>query len=211
MAPKVREDYRDARRAQILDAAAECFLNKGFYRTTMQDIFEASGLSAGAVYNYFAGKDEIVSAMGELSLARNGAMIARSFGSEGETPLAAILGSFFEMLKTPEAGKWAPFELEMFAEASRNETIRLSIRENARASTGALLHLVEQQQDSGVYPPDLDPQAVTYVFAILVQGMHLMHVIDPEADLDAYVEVCMAIVRGTFCSAMTADAKPEEA
>jgi len=29
----------------------------------MQDIFEASALSAGAVYNYFKGKDEIVAAM----------------------------------------------------------------------------------------------------------------------------------------------------
>ena len=211
MAPKVREDYRDARRAQILEAAAECFLKKGFHRTTMQDIFEASGLSAGAVYNYFEGKDEIVAAMGDLSQARNSAMIARASGSEGETPLAAILESFFEMLKTPEAGRWAPFDLETFAEASRNETIAKSIRENARVSTGALLPLVEQLQASGVYPPDVDPRSVVLIFTLLVEGTLLLRVIDPEADLDAYAEACLTIARGTFCTAAATDSEAEEA
>jgi AcrR family transcriptional regulator len=211
MAPKVREDYRDARRAQILDAAAECFLKKGFHRTTMQDIFEASGLSAGAVYNYFEGKDEIVAAMGDVSQARNTAMIARASGLEGQTPLTAILESFFEMLKTPEAGRWAPFDLETFAEASRNEDIRKSIRDNARATTGALVPLVEQLQASGVYSPDLDPQSVMYVFTMLLEGMQFLRVIDPEADLDAYAEACLAVARGTFRTAGTTDSNSKEA
>lgn len=211
MTPKVQEDYRDARRAQILEAAAECFLKKGFHRTTMQDIFEASGLSAGAVYNYFEGKDEIVAAMGELSRTRNAAMIARASGSKGETPLAAILESFFEMLKTPDAGRWAPFDLETFAEAARNERIRESIRENALATTDAMVRLVEPLQDSGVFSPGLDPQSVAIIFMILIEGMQLLHVIDPGADRDAYAEACLAIARGTFCTGVAADSTSKEA
>lgn len=211
MGPKVRDDYRDARRAQILDAAAECFLSKGFHRTTMQDIFEASGLSAGAVYNYFEGKDEIVAEIVGISQNRNAAMIARASESDGQPSLPAILGSFFEVLKMPEAGRWAPFDLETFAEASRNERIRQGVQANARATIGALVPFVEQLQASGVYSPELDSWSVALVFVILAEGMQLLHVIDPETNLDAYVEACVAIARGTFCSAMTADARPEEA
>ena len=36
--PKVTEAHLEARREQILDAAAECFARKGFHRSTMHDI-----------------------------------------------------------------------------------------------------------------------------------------------------------------------------
>ena len=41
-------------------AAIACFTRKGFHQTTMDDICEGAGLSPGAVYRYFASKDEII-------------------------------------------------------------------------------------------------------------------------------------------------------
>jgi AcrR family transcriptional regulator len=58
--PRVSERHAAARRGQILAAALRCFERDGFQRTTMQDIFRESGLSPGAVYTYFFGKDQIV-------------------------------------------------------------------------------------------------------------------------------------------------------
>jgi AcrR family transcriptional regulator len=48
--PKVSQEHLERRRQQILEAATECFARQGFRGTSMQDIFDASGLSAGAVY-----------------------------------------------------------------------------------------------------------------------------------------------------------------
>ena len=67
--PKVSEEHLEARRRQILDAALVCFSRDGFHRTPMQAIFEESGLSPGAVYRYFKGKDEIVAAIAAETLA----------------------------------------------------------------------------------------------------------------------------------------------
>src|SRR5918992_5210095 len=61
--PKVSEEHLAARRRQILDAALVCFSRSGFHRTSMQQIFEESGLSPGAVYRYFKSKDQIVEAI----------------------------------------------------------------------------------------------------------------------------------------------------
>jgi AcrR family transcriptional regulator len=61
--PKVSEEHLAARRRQILDAALVCFSRGGFHQTSMQQIFEESGLSPGAVYRYFKGKEEIVQAI----------------------------------------------------------------------------------------------------------------------------------------------------
>jgi AcrR family transcriptional regulator len=61
--PKVSAEHRAARRRQILDAAARCFARDGFHRTSMQDIVGESGISAGLVYRYFAGKDDMITAI----------------------------------------------------------------------------------------------------------------------------------------------------
>src|SRR5919197_5412070 len=71
--PRVSEAHLERRRRQILDAARVCFIRKGFYETSMQDVFRESGLSAGAVYSYFKSKDDLVKAIateGEMLLAR---------------------------------------------------------------------------------------------------------------------------------------------
>lgn len=61
--PRVSEEHLERRRQQIVAAAQRCFSRKGFYNTSMQDVFAESGLSAGAVYRYFKSKDELVAAL----------------------------------------------------------------------------------------------------------------------------------------------------
>ena len=60
--PKITEERREARRQQILDAARACVLEHGLEATSMEMIIARSGLSTGAVYRYFKGKDEIIAA-----------------------------------------------------------------------------------------------------------------------------------------------------
>jgi TetR/AcrR family transcriptional regulator, transcriptional repressor of aconitase len=66
--PKVSEQHRRARRDQIVDAALLCFANKGFHRTSMADIIAQSGLSAGAIYLHFDGKQQLALAVAQRTL-----------------------------------------------------------------------------------------------------------------------------------------------
>src|SRR5277367_2118240 len=63
--PKITETKREERRQQILDAALRCFSRDGFHATTTADIVRESGLSQGALYLYFATKDDIVVALAD--------------------------------------------------------------------------------------------------------------------------------------------------
>ncbi len=47
------------RREQILTAALACFARQGYFQTRMDDIVRESGLSKGALYHHFAGKEEV--------------------------------------------------------------------------------------------------------------------------------------------------------
>lgn len=69
--PKVTEEHRTARREQIVRAALRRFARSGFAATSMADIVEESGLSAGAIYGHYKSKDELIRlAVAEIMDAR---------------------------------------------------------------------------------------------------------------------------------------------
>lgn len=64
--PRLTDATKAARRAQIIDAAIACFLERGYTNTSMSDIIKASGLSSGSIYSHFSGKEDIlISAINE--------------------------------------------------------------------------------------------------------------------------------------------------
>ena len=58
--PRLTDATKAARRAQILEAAINCFLEHGYTNTSMNDIIKASGLSSGSIYSHFSGKEDIL-------------------------------------------------------------------------------------------------------------------------------------------------------
>ncbi len=64
--PRLTDATKAARRAQIIEAAIDCFLKRGYTNTSMSDIIKASGLSSGSIYSHFSGKEDIlISAINE--------------------------------------------------------------------------------------------------------------------------------------------------
>ncbi|MGK7222888.1 TetR/AcrR family transcriptional regulator [Kocuria flava] len=76
---RVSEQYRQRRRAQIVEAASGCFLEHGYEGASMHRIIAATGLSAGALYNHFPSKQELV-------LAAAGAALDRVLAGDGADP-----------------------------------------------------------------------------------------------------------------------------
>ena len=56
----IRMQLAEARRAQIIDAAAQVFAEKGFHRATTREIASAAGVSEGTIYNYFDSKADLM-------------------------------------------------------------------------------------------------------------------------------------------------------
>lgn len=53
-------------KSRIISAAWELFREKGFGRTTVDDIIERSGTSKGSFYYYFGAKDELLNTLAEM-------------------------------------------------------------------------------------------------------------------------------------------------
>lgn len=59
----IREQLIEARRKQILDAAAKVFAEKGFHRATTKEIAKTASVSEGTIYNYFDSKADLLIGM----------------------------------------------------------------------------------------------------------------------------------------------------
>ena len=55
----------DLKRAQILDAAEQLFFEKGYDRTSVQDLLDALNMSKGGFYHYFDSKEAVLRAVSE--------------------------------------------------------------------------------------------------------------------------------------------------
>ena len=58
--PRVSAAHEQEIRERILDAASRVFAEKGYHSSTIADVVRESGLSVGAIYSYFSGKDELI-------------------------------------------------------------------------------------------------------------------------------------------------------
>ena len=69
----------------ILDTASTLFLQKGYDKTTLQDIIDATKLSKGAIYHHFASKEAIIIAVVDRIGEFNSAVLAEIRDKKGLT------------------------------------------------------------------------------------------------------------------------------
>lgn len=65
----IRIDRAERTRQRLLDAAAQCFASAGFSKTTVEEVAASAGVSKGIVYHHFRGKESILEALLERTLA----------------------------------------------------------------------------------------------------------------------------------------------
>jgi AcrR family transcriptional regulator len=92
------ERRKDARPGEILDAALDLFVERGFAATRLDDVAQRAGVSKGTVYLYFDGKEELFKAV-----VRSGMVRAIE---EAEQIVAGFEGSSAELLRALVAGWW---------------------------------------------------------------------------------------------------------
>jgi len=70
-----KQALADVRRQSVLDAARSAFFELGMERTSMREIAQRAGYTVGAIYSYFASKEEVYGALLAESLERLNARV----------------------------------------------------------------------------------------------------------------------------------------
>lgn len=195
--PKVTEAHLEARKQQIVGAAASCFSQKGFHQTTMHDICSRSELSPGAIYRYFPSKEEIIAAMVAERQREGVGLIEKARGGHDRTlgALDEIAEAFFSRLHDKQG---CALDIELWAEAQTNPQIRDMLNTDACEIGDALEDLIASAQSRGEINAGLDPRAVAQVMYSMFQGLVLQRSFDPNVQIGPYVSVVKSMMGGTF-------------
>lgn len=163
--PTVQRRRHGKRRAEVMDAAARVFAERGYHGASTQDIADLLGMRQASLYYYFASKEaalEEVCAIGTTGFIENAEEILRRDESS-EARLRALLAAHIMPLETrPDytltflnERKWLPRE-------SRRRIGRL-----ARRIEAIFERVIRDGVRNGEFRADLNPR----VTALALLGM----------------------------------------
>ncbi|MFJ3583519.1 TetR/AcrR family transcriptional regulator [Streptomyces sp. NPDC090127] len=172
---RVSQEHLDARRRQILDGAARCFARNGFHATSMQDVLTEVGLSAGAVYRYFSGKEELIAANAAEAFTKIRAAFAEAADTTPPpTPdvlLGHVLGHVLqEEIPGGDRQAYARLILQVWSETLRNEELFQTLSDGYHGMRAAWGLLVDAYRESGMMAADVPADRVARTLIATAQG-----------------------------------------
>jgi TetR/AcrR family transcriptional regulator, transcriptional repressor of aconitase len=169
--PRVTQQHRDERREQILAAARRCFLRSGFHGTSMQDLFAEANLSSGAVYGYFASKDDVIVAIAEENMREIVAMIQAVAADDPDRSVGAIMSDIFGIVRTKHAEDGlGGLALLVWAEALTNQELRHKLTTLLTQLRADLSKAIRDRQRSGAITSDAKADAIAGLLISTVPG-----------------------------------------
>jgi len=172
--PKVSQQYRDARRAQILDGARRCFLRNGFHATSMHDLFAESGLSSGAVYRYFASKEDVILAIAEENMRDVVSMIRELATKRPQDGVGAALSEVLDVIRTKHADdELGGIAVLVWSEALRNPALAARFDESLQQLRADLTELVREHRTRSTKRQDTTPEELAALFMTIIPGFIL--------------------------------------
>ncbi|MGI8664516.1 MAG: TetR/AcrR family transcriptional regulator [Jatrophihabitans sp.] len=192
--PKVTQQYRDSRREHILAAARRCFLRDGFHATSMQDLFAEAGLSSGAVYRYFASKDEMIIAIAAENMQDVVSMIHAVATQRHGTSVGTVLGDVLAIVQAKHAQDGlGGLAVLVWAEVLRNPSLAGQFTELLIRMRTDVAEVVRVHQRCGDLPADVPPAAVATVLMSIVPGYILQLALLGPAAVDGAVDAVRAL------------------
>lgn len=187
--PKVTEEYRAARRDEIVRAAITAFQRKGFQAASMADIIAVSGLSAGAIYGHFKSKSDIVIEVASRIVGARIGEVERLEAADPMPPPAALVRILMTGMMR-DIGN-SSLLVQLWGEAVTDREIR-------RLASGVLKRLrtiyseyisLWHQREHGLSPAEADALADGQValFVGAAQGYILQSAILDDFDAEQYL------------------------
>lgn len=179
--PAADHSRAEARRQQILAAAAQCFREHGFHGASISQISRIAGMSAGHIYHYFENKEAIIAAIVEQDLESLLQMTGelRAACDVRQALIARAAKGVAEQLDPQTAG----LKLEIVAEASRNPRVAEIVRNadaTSRQSLGETIRIVRQR--AGHQDDEASIAGMIEVLATLFEGLLLRTLRHPQLD-----------------------------
>ena len=160
--PKISDERRTERREEILEGARRCFAVNGYEGATVVKLEDETGLSRGAIFNYFPSKEDLFI---ELAV-RDSARMSEIWVNDG---LEAVVREVVELDPA-----WLSVYLELFRRVRTDADFRERIEARQKAVAPANRARVEQAQREGEFRDDIAPKDIGTFVNLVLNGLALM-------------------------------------
>jgi AcrR family transcriptional regulator len=201
--PRVSAAHEQEVRDRILDAATRVFAEKGYHSSTIADVVRESGLSVGAIYSYFSGKDELIRLTCDQIAARGLDELATRLAPATTTAerLAIAIRLYVETIDEYDGAPGQVTLVQAWAEADREPGVREMLAGRRERLAGAGQLLLRQGVINGELPASLDVDAVTRALLALLDGLMLQRIEAGDgyrpADLERRAMAIVELLLGT--------------
>jgi AcrR family transcriptional regulator len=187
---KPKGDKRDRTRAALLEAARALIREKGYERTTMEEVARRAGMTTGAIYGNFKNRDELFIALGQaywppvVPKIAPGATFAEAMHAIAKATLAAVHD------RTPVAvGR-----LTGIAYALTHAELRARVLDVTKASYEFGAEWLRTFPASEL---PMAPDVLVRIVHTLIEGLVLHRILTPELYPDeVFYEAFAALARG---------------
>jgi AcrR family transcriptional regulator len=181
----------------IVKTALSLFLQKGYERTSLNDIAREVGITKPAIYHHFKNKDELFHEVLSLFFTEMGKWSKSRF--ESCRTLRALLKTFFQSLKSfhevadillGERKQKTPYSfLELFLAASKKDPrIRKRIEDGFLLTRRFLKDELLKAQGRGEIRKDIDCETFAFQIHALIEGTGLISYLDKSVDIETIGE-----------------------
>ncbi len=199
LVPRITDERREARREQVLEAARACLQDHGLEAVSMEMIIARSGLSTGAVYGYFKGKDQIINAVvteGMTAIARD---LAPVLTDPDPPPLPQLVGEVLQA--AVDFGRHERGGVDRLLVAIHGWSHSQSdpdLKKVTRASYARLRKLfadaLRRRRAAGESDAAADPETTAELLTSIVLGFVAQRALVGSADVGAHVAALDALV-----------------
>ncbi len=190
--PKISAERAARQRERILDAAVSCFAKRGVDATTMRDIFQRSGLTAGAVYGYFDSKQELIEAVARRRHDTERELLQSA--QRAADPLEAFLDGYFDHLLGPDQDALRRVTVAYWASSLHDPALHAVAREGLEP-VRRVAPVIAEQQAAGKLRDDLPPTVLARLITSLLQGAVLQLCWSDDIDVAEYRDALATILR----------------
>ncbi|MFS2221716.1 TetR/AcrR family transcriptional regulator [Pantoea sp. B65] len=166
---------------RLITAAAACFSEKGFNATSVSDIARRAAVSQGAMYTYFKGKGELITAivMEEQHTALQNYTL--SYQCSPFERICQLMKSCINEVGYPADHRlW----VEIIAESSRNQTVRETFILTDKIMRDGIKSIISAGIARGDFAGDLDLEASTIALFALIDGLIARKAINTDFNLE---------------------------
>ncbi len=198
--PRITDERREARREQVLEAARACLWEHGLEAVSMEMIIARSGLSTGAVYGYFKGKDQIINAVVTEGMAAMAEDLAPVLTNPEPPPLSEFVE---QVLRTVvNFGRHKKGDIDRLLVSLHGWSHSQSdpeLNRTTRAAYSGLRNLfadaVKRGKATGTFDAMTEPKAMAELLTSLTLGFVAQRALAGSADVTAHVAALQALTR----------------